>query len=126
MAKIPQDIVDRVRDTSDIHDVVSQYVDLKRRGVNYFGLCPFHGEKTPSFSIAPAKQIYHCFGCGSGGNVFSFLMEHQKISFPEAVKSLADRYNIPIQYEDEAGGSELFSTLYELHEIAVNIYQQNF
>ena len=125
MARIPQDIVDRVRDTSDIHDVVSQYVDLKRRGVNYFGLCPFHGEKTPSFSVAPAKQIYHCFGCGSGGNVFSFLMEYQKIPFPEAVKSLADRYNIPIQYEEGDGSSELFSALYELHEIAVNIYQQN-
>jgi DNA primase len=125
MARIPQDIVDRVRDTSDIHDVVSQYVDLKRRGVNYFGLCPFHGEKTPSFSVAPAKQIYHCFGCGSGGNVFSFLMEYQKITFPEAIKSLADRYNIPIDYEEADGTSELFSVLYELHEIAVNLYQQN-
>ncbi len=124
MARIPQDIVDRVRDTSDIHDVVSQYVDLKRRGVNYFGLCPFHGEKTPSFSVAPAKQIYHCFGCGSGGNVFSFLMEYQKITFPEAIKSLADRYNIPIDYEEADGTSELFSVLYELHEIAINLYQK--
>lgn len=70
MGKISQDIVGRVRDAADILDVVSQYVDLKQRGANYFGLCPFHGEKTPSFSVAPAKQIYHCFGCSSGGNVF--------------------------------------------------------
>jgi len=125
MAKIPQDIVDRVRDTADIVDVVSQYVDLKHRGANYFGLCPFHGEKTPSFSVAPAKQIYHCFGCSTGGNVFSFLMEYQKVSFPEAVKTLADRYNIPIQYEEGEGSSELFSSLYELHNIAVKLYQDN-
>jgi len=125
MAKIPQDIVDRVRDTADIVDVVSQYVDLKHRGANYFGLCPFHGEKTPSFSVAPAKQIYHCFGCSTGGNVFSFLMEYQKVSFPEAVKTLADRYNIPIQYEEGEGSSELFSSLYELHNIAVKLFQDN-
>ena len=125
MGKIPQDIVDRVRDTADIVDVVSQYVDLKHRGANYFGLCPFHGEKTPSFSVAPAKQIYHCFGCSTGGNVFSFLMEYQKVSFPEAVKTLADRYNIPIQYEEGEGGSELFSSLYELHNIAVKLFQDN-
>jgi len=125
MAKIPQDIVDRVRDTADIVEVVSQYVDLKQRGANHFGLCPFHGEKTPSFSVAPAKQIYHCFGCSSGGNVFSFIMEYQKISFPEAIKALADRYNIPIQFEEGDGGSELFSSLYELHEIAGSLYQNN-
>jgi len=125
MGKIPQDTVDRVRDAADILDVVSQYVDLKQRGANYFGLCPFHGEKTPSFSVAPAKQIYHCFGCSSGGNVFSFLMEYQKITFPEAIKTLADRYNIPIQFEEGDSGSELYSSLYELHTIAVNLYQDN-
>jgi len=125
MARIPQDIVDRVRDTADIVDVVSQYVDLKQRGANFFGLCPFHGEKTASFSVAPAKQIYHCFGCGSGGNVFSFLMEYQKVTFPESIKILADRYNIPIQFEEGDGSSELFSSLYELHTIAVDLFQEN-
>jgi len=125
MGKIPQDIVDRVRDAADILDVVSQYVDLKQRGANYFGLCPFHGEKTPSFSVAPAKQIYHCFGCSSGGNVFTFLMEYQKITFPEAIKTLADRYNIPIQFEEGDSGSELYSSLYELHTIAVKLFQDN-
>ena len=97
--KIAQTIIDQVRDSADIVDVVSQYVDLKQRGANFFGLCPFHGEKTPSFSVAPAKQIYHCFGCSAGGNVFSFIMEYQKVPFPDAIKILADRYNIPIEVE---------------------------
>jgi len=81
MARIPEETIERIRNTADIYDVVAQYVDLKKRGRNYFGLCPFHSEKTPSFSVAPDKQIYHCFGCGSGGNVFSFIVEHEKVSF---------------------------------------------
>ena len=125
MAKIPQDIIERVRDTADIVDVVSQFVDLKQRGPNYFGLCPFHSEKTPSFSVAPAKQIYYCFGCHSGGNVFSFMMDYQKIPFPDAVQVLAERYNIPIKIEKGEGTSELFTSLYQLHEIAVKLYQKN-
>ena len=125
MTRIPQNIIDRVRDTAEIVEVISRDVDLKLRGTNYFGLCPFHSEKTPSFSVAPAKQIYHCFGCGSGGNVFSYLMEYQKITFPEAVKVLADRYNIPIQLEEGNGSSELFSVLYDLHEKATQLYQHN-
>ena len=125
MAKIPQEIIERVRDTVDIVDVVSQFVDLKQRGPNFFGLCPFHGEKTPSFSVAPAKQIYYCFGCHSGGNVFSFMMDYQKIPFPDAVQMLAERYNIPIKIEKGEGTSELFTSLYQLHEIAVKLYQEN-
>jgi len=125
MSQIPQDIIERVRDSADIVDVVSQYVDLKQRGPNFFGLCPFHNEKTPSFSVAPAKQIYYCFGCNSGGNAFSFLMDYQQISFPDAVKVLADRYNIPISLERSDGDSELYSSLYKLHEIAVQLYQDN-
>jgi len=123
--KISQDIIERVRDSADILDVVSQFVDLKQRGSNYFGLCPFHGEKTASFSVAPSKQIYHCFGCGVGGNVFSFVMEYQKVPFPESIKILAERYNIPIQIEESKGPNELFSSLYELHEIATSLYQKN-
>ena len=106
--KIPQDSIDRVRDSADIVDVISQFVDLKQRGSNYFGLCPFHGEKTASFSVAPSKQIYHCFGCGAGGNVFSFVMEYQKVPFPESIKILAERYNIPIQIKESKGSNELF------------------
>ena len=125
MAKISQDVIDRVRDNSDILDVVAQYVDLKQRGPNYFGICPFHDEKTPSFSVAPSKQIYYCFGCNAGGNVFSFLMDYQQIPFPEAVKVLADKYNIVIELEKEDSNSELYSSLYELHEIALTLYQDN-
>ena len=88
MPKIPQSTIDRIRDRSDIVDVISEEVSLKRKGVNYFGRCPFHDEKTPSFSVSPSKQIYHCFGCGNGGNVFNFLMEFQKFTFYEAVKLL--------------------------------------
>ena len=125
MAKIPQDIIERVRDTADIVDVVSQFVDLRQRGPNFFGLCPFHSEKTASFSVAPAKQIYYCFGCHSGGNVFSFIMDYQKIPFPDAVHVLAERYNIPIVLEKSGSSSELFSSLYKLHDIAVQLYQEN-
>ena len=92
MARIPEETIERIRNTADIYDVVAQYVDLKKRGRNYFGLCPFHSEKTPSFSVAPEKQIYHCFGCGSGVNVFSFIVEHEKVSFIEAVQQLGEKY----------------------------------
>lgn len=125
MAKIPQETIDSVRGSADIVDIVSQEVDLRLRGANYFGLCPFHDEKTPSFSVAPAKQIYHCFGCGNGGNVFSFLMEYQKVTFPEAVIILAERYNIPIEYEQGQESSAIFSSLYELHEKAAKLYTNN-
>ena len=125
MSKISQDIIERVRDSADIVDVVSKYVDLKQRGPNFFGLCPFHNEKTPSFSVAPAKQIYYCFGCNAGGNVYSFLMDYQQIPFPDAVKVLAEQYNIPIEFNKEDGDSGLYSSLYELHEIALELYQDN-
>ncbi|MFL3007523.1 MAG: DNA primase [Candidatus Neomarinimicrobiota bacterium] len=125
MPQIPQGTVDIIRESSDILEVISQYVDLKQRGANYFGICPFHDEKTPSFSVAPSKQIYHCFGCNSGGNVFSFIMDYQKISFPEAVKFVADRYNIKIEFEKNNFQSEKYTGLYELHNIAMQLYQDN-
>ena len=88
-------IIDEVRQSNDIVDIISQYVHLKRSGRNYFGLCPFHNEKSPSFSVSPDKQIFHCFGCGVGGNVFSFLSKIENISFIEAVQNLArkSQYN---------------------------------
>ena len=79
MPKISQTTIDQIRDRADIVDIISQEVNLKRKGINYFGVCPFHDEKTPSFSVSPSKQIYHCFGCGNGGNVFTFLMEYEKV-----------------------------------------------
>src|SRR5690606_29131101 len=75
-ARIPDEKINEIRQAVDIVDVISEYVQLKKQGRNYFGLCPFHSENTPSFSVSPEKQIYYCFGCGAGGNVFSFLMEH--------------------------------------------------
>ena len=106
-------------------DFLSKDLRLVKSGSNYKALCPFHNEKTASFSVAPSKQIYHCFGCNSGGNVFSFIMDYQKISFPEAVKFVADRYNIKIELEKDNFQSEIFSALYELHSIAVELYQNN-
>ena len=114
-----------LRDSIDLSKIISRNVKLQKRGNNLIGLCPFHSEKTPSFSVAPSKQIYHCFGCNNGGNVFSFIMEYQKVSFPEAVKSIADYYNIPIQLDKENIKTELFSSLYEIHELAVKFYHNN-
>ena len=89
-------IIEEVRQKNDIVDVVSQYVKLTRKGSSYFGLCPFHNEKTPSFSVTPGKQMYYCFGCGAGGNVFNFIMEYENYTFGEALKHLADRAGVEL------------------------------
>ena len=81
----PEEVIEEVRTRNDIVDIVSQYVNLKKKGANYFGLCPFHNEKSPSFSVSPSKQMYYCFGCGAGGNVISFVMEYENYTFVEAV-----------------------------------------
>ncbi len=98
----PDEIVEEVRLRSDIVDIVGQVVQLKKAGVNYKGLCPFHGEKTPSFVVSPTKQIYHCFGCGAGGNVISFMMNYENMTFPEALKVLADRAGIKLPEESSS------------------------
>ena len=90
------DIIEEVRSKNDIVDVVSQYVRLTKKGNSYFGLCPFHNEKTPSFSVTPVKQMYYCFGCGAGGNVFNFIMEYENYTFGEALKYLADRAGVEL------------------------------
>ena len=87
MARYSDEVINDVRQSNDIVDVISQYVHLKRSGRNFFGLCPFHNEKSPSFSVSPDKQIFHCFGCGVGGNVFSFITQIEGINFVEAVQS---------------------------------------
>lgn len=96
MARIPDEIIDTIREQADIVDLVSDYVTLKKSGKNYQGLCPFHNEKTPSFSVNSERQIFHCFGCGKGGNVFKFLIEHEKLTFVEAVHHMANRLHITI------------------------------
>ena len=93
---IPEEKISDIKNAADILDIVSESVILKKAGKNHLGLCPFHSEKTPSFTVSQEKQIFHCFGCGTGGNVFSFLMKHDGLSFPEAVKMLAGRYGIEI------------------------------
>jgi DNA primase len=97
---IPKETVDRIFDTARIDEVVGEFVSLKKRGSNMIGLCPFHNEKTPSFNVSPARGIYKCFGCGKGGNSVNFVMEHEHISYPEALKWLAKKYNIEIAEEE--------------------------
>ena len=101
----PAELVEEVRSKSDIVDIISGYVRLKRQGANYFGLCPFHSEKSASFSVSPSKQMYYCFGCGAGGNVVTFLMEYEHYTFPEAIQHLADRAGVAlpqIEYDEAA------------------------
>ncbi len=101
----PDELVEEIREKNDIVDVISGYVKLKRQGSNYFGLCPFHNEKSPSFSVSQNKQMFHCFGCGAGGNVFTFVMEYENYTFPEAIRFLAGRAGVTlpeISYDAEA------------------------
>ncbi len=101
MANFDAAFLDEISARNDIHSVVSQYVQLKRQGANYFGLCPFHSEKSPSFSVAPDKQIYHCFGCGAGGGVINFIMRAEGLTFPEAVETLAKRAGMQMPVESK-------------------------
>ena len=94
--------VDKIIDATDIVDVVSEFVSLRKTGVNYKGLCPFHDDKTPSFIVSPAKGICHCFACGKGGNAVNFLMEHEQITYPEALRWLAKKYNIEIEEREQS------------------------
>lgn len=100
---IPEQFIDELVARSEISDVVSEYVALTPKGGNLWGLCPFHTEKTPSFSVSRDKQIYHCFGCGKGGGVISFVMEMEHLSFPDAVRHLAKRVGMEVP---ETGGSD--------------------
>jgi DNA primase len=125
--RIPDEKLNEIRSAVDIVDIISEYVQLKKQGRNYFGLCPFHGENTPSFSVAPDKQIYYCFGCGAGGNVFNFLMDMEGLSFIEATKVLAEKGNIPldISLEEPTKTSKLSPShqkMIEAHELLRKFY----
>jgi len=100
MALIPQDKIEEIRISSDIVTYISRYVPLKKAGKNFKGLCPFHQEKTPSFIVSPEKQLYHCFGCGKGGNIFGFLMDIEKISYLEAIRKIASDLGISLPAAD--------------------------
>lgn len=97
MAYYSDELIEEIRSGNDIVDVISGYVRLTKKGSTYFGLCPFHNEKTPSFSVSPNKQMYYCFGCGAGGNVITFLMEYENYTFPEALEVLANRIGVELQ-----------------------------
>ena len=125
MARISEQSIERVRTAADIVDVLSDYVDLKQKGRNFFGLCPFHSEKTPSFSVNPEKQIYKCFGgCGAGGGSINFIMSKENLEYPDAIKYLAQKYNIELEITggDNKKFKDLKSQLLEIHDIATNYY----
>ncbi len=122
----PDELIEEIRTRNDIVDVISGYVRLQKKGSSYFGLCPFHNEKSPSFSVSRQKQMYYCFGCGAGGNVYTFLMEYENFSFTEAVKFLADRAGIALpeaEYSKEAKQkADLRASLLEVNKTAARYY----
>lgn len=128
MNKISDRILDEILQRCDITDVVSSYIPLRRAGRNYKALCPFHHEKTPSFIVSPDKQIFHCFGCGAGGDVFSFIMKNERMEFPEAVRFLADKVGVKIEEKDVDKGKEKRSAatlLYKINELTAWYFQKN-
>ena len=128
MARYSEEIINDVRQSNDIVDVISQYVHLKRSGRNFFGLCPFHNEKSPSFSVSPDKQIFHCFGCGVGGNVITFISKIEGLNFIETVQMLAERANIQLPTLENSGDMQkeiLKDKVYKVNEFTAEFYHQN-
>ena len=128
MMRYSDEIIEEVRRNNDVVDIISQYVHLTRKGRNYFGLCPFHSEKSPSFSVSPDRQIFHCFGCGVGGNVYTFLMKIEGITFKESLEQLAERANIQLptfENSRDAAREELKSKVYRVNEFTANYYHEN-
>ena len=121
------EIIDQVRQASSIVEIASQYTTLKRRGRKWVGLCPFHTEKTPSFTVDEDKQLYHCFGCGVGGDIFSLLMERENLTFPEALKSLAERYHVPLPAYQRVRPEvlKLEDKLFKMNELALGYFRKN-
>lgn len=128
MVRYSDELIDEIRNKNDIVDIISQYVILKRSGRNFFGLCPFHKEKSPSFSVSPDKQIFHCFGCGVGGNVFHFIEKIENLSFIETIEMLADRagINLPtINNNIDDKLIKLKSRVYDINEVTAKFYHEN-
>jgi len=124
--RFSSDLLEEIRNRCDIIDIISEYVHLKPAGKGFKGLCPFHGEKTPSFMVSPEKQLFHCFGCGEGGNVFNFLMKYEKLSFFEAVKMLAKKsgVSLPVDEEKENFLNREKERLYKLNNLTANYYRE--
>ena len=127
LGRIPENILEDILGRIDIVEVISGYVPLKKAGRNFRTLCPFHHEKTPSFMVSPDRQIYHCFGCGAGGNAFNFLMQHERLEFIEAVEALAKKSGIvlPETQKQDHKAASLITELYKINELAVSFYEQN-
>lgn len=126
MQRIPEEMIEQIRSANDVVDVISEYVQLTKRGRNWFGLCPFHGEQTPSFSVTQDKQIFHCFGCGAGGNAITFVMDIEQIPFQEAVSKLGARVGIELEVEPSTISAEPVSKeeshMKEAHTFAMDYY----
>ena len=120
---IPEEIVDEIRQSTDLVSLINEYIKLERRGKNMVGLCPFHNEKTPSFSVSPDKQLYHCFGCGASGNVFSLIMQMENLTFPEAAHYLASKAGVTIpEKKAQTGVENIKDKIYRLNELAARYY----
>lgn len=127
MVRYSEELIDEIRNSNDIVDIISQYVILKRSGRNFFGLCPFHREKTPSFSVSPDKQIFHCFGCGAGGNVIHFISKIENVDFKESLEILADRVGIKLPTLENNVDSkrlELKEKVYEINKLVATYYHE--
>src|SRR6195256_4078492 len=130
MGTIPSQNIEQIAAANDIVEVIGSYFPLKRAGTNFKALCPFHQEKTPSFTVSPSRQTFHCFGCGVGGSVFRFVMDYEHVDFPSAVKKLAARAGIPVIEERGAGGDEdrqheTRRALLQLHAEATEWFHEN-
>ncbi len=125
---IPEDKISEIKNAADIVDIISETVALKKAGQNHLGLCPFHSEKTPSFTVSPSKQIFHCFGCGVGGNVFRFLMKHRGLTFPEAIRLLAERYGVDLPERKmtptQRAHLDELASLKRINRMAAEFYQR--
>ncbi len=128
MVRYSESLIDEIKVNNDIVDIISQYVVLKRSGRNFSGLCPFHKEKTPSFSVSPDKQIFHCFGCGVGGDVITFICKIENVNYKEAIEILAEKSGIALPTTDNANETKrdfLKQKVFEINELIANFYHQN-
>jgi DNA primase len=127
IGRIPDNILEDILSRVDIVEVISGYIPLKRAGRNFKALCPFHHEKTASFTVSPDRQIYRCFGCGAGGNAFNFLIQYERLEFPEAVETLAKKAGVvlPQEQKQDPKTASLITQLYKINELATIFYESN-
>ena len=127
MSIVSQEVINEIRRSVDIVDVISSYIPLTQKGKNYFGVCPFHDDNNPSMSVSKEKQIFTCFSCGASGNVFKFIMDYENISFMETLKKCADESGIPLDVNIKSKTDNLskYKDLYDIYDIAQKFYQNN-